>query len=254
MARRNGDLLAAALLAGAGALVVQFAGNVPTRLIFVVPLLLILPGYVVSAAIFGRERIGLPHLLLLSLGLSLSTDVVGAVVLHLLPFGLRSRSWSVFAVCVVWGAGGIAARRRAGTGGRIVLPRPRLGRADAILLLAAVLIAAGAVAFARTPLPAKNVQGFTALWLLPASDAGALHVGVTSAELHGTMYRLEVRTRGGLLYGRRLSLEPGQKWEQTIELPPGALARRSPVMALLYRSDEPRVYRSVRIWLRAGVN
>jgi len=259
MGRRHGDLITAALLAGIGALVVAVVPNVAVRIVFAVPLLLILPGYAVSAAVFGRGRPGVPHLLLLSFGLSLSTAALGGLLLDLLPFGLRSRSWSLFAVCVTWAACGIAVRRRAGSPGSLRLPsRPRLRVWEAILLISAGLIAAGAVAFARTPLPAKNVQGYTALWLLPVSDhdRSMLRLGVTSAELHQSTYRVEVREGQRLLYGRHnLSLQPGQTWQQTIEAPSDPVAGPTAVTARLYRSDDPStVYRRVRVWLKASVS
>jgi uncharacterized membrane protein len=250
VAVRNRDLLIAVALAAAGGAVVVYAEPVALRVVVSMPLLLVLPGYAVAAAIFGTARLGRARRLLLSVGLSLVTAILLALVLYLTPYDLSSRTWSIALVAVVLAASGIAAVRR-GRGpedrapGRTSLRLPRLRLRDALLLLAAAAVASGAVAFARTPLPAKHAQGYTALWLLPG-DRRAVRVGITSGELHATAYRLRLRLGTRLAYERSVSLEPGQRWERIVHLPRSAVAG-TPVTANLFRAGSPQVYRRVRV-------
>jgi hypothetical protein len=120
---------------------------------------------------------------------------------------------------------------------------PRLRLRDALLLLAAAYAATVAVAFARTPLPAKHVQGYTALWLLPGAER-TVRVGITSGELRRSAYRLRLRLGTGLIYARSVSLEPGQRWEQVVRLP-GSPSAGTSVAASLFREGNPHVYRRV---------
>jgi hypothetical protein len=256
--RRNADLLAAVLLATVSAFVVEHTSIVAVRLVFVLPLLLFLPGYATTVATFGRTRLDGAQVVLLSLALSLSTVSLGALVLYLLPWGLRSSAWSLLAASVVWAGCAIAALRRAGTREQrrsVVFGLRRLRARDVVLLVGAAMIAAAAIAVARTPLPAAHAQGYSSLWLLPRSSerASTLDVGVTSGELFRTRYRLVVRSGTRSVYSRRLGLGPGDSWQHTIRLTPsGNNVRRSWVTAFLYRSNDRVPYRRVRVRLTGG--
>jgi hypothetical protein len=255
--QRNADLLAAVSLATVSALVVAHTSIVAIRLVFVLPLLLFLPGYAITVATFGRTRLDGAQVILLSLALSLSTVSLGALVLYLLPWGLRSSSWSLLAASVVWAGCAIAALRRAGTGEQrrsVVFGLRRIRARDVALLVGAAMIAAAAIAFARTPLPAADAQGYSSLWLLPRSPqrASTLEVGVRSEELSRTRFRLVVRSGTRSVYSRRLGLAPGESWQQTIRLTPSGNVRSSWVTAFLYRSNARVPYRSVRVRLTGG--
>ena len=253
MIRRSADLVATAALATIGALVlIVVPGLLPLRIALALPLLLVLPGYSLTAALFPDRTIDWARRLLLSVALSLSLAVVIALVLNDTPFGLRSASWAGALVVVTWAASGIAAARRQPTTTIEPIARlPRLRPRDAAFFLVAVCVLGGAVAFARTPLPAKNVQGYTALWLLPGSRGGTatVRVGVTSGELHPMSYRLLVRVGSRAAYRQRVELQPGDEFEDSVRIGPAASARRAPIEALLYRVDRPRsIYRVARLW------
>ena len=90
----NRDLLvvaAAAPVCAALALAVPVA---PVRILAAVPLCLVLPGYALTAAIFARREISGLQYSLLALALSLSTLVLGSLVLDLSPGGIRSGTWA----------------------------------------------------------------------------------------------------------------------------------------------------------------
>jgi uncharacterized membrane protein len=249
MIRRNGDLLLAGLVAAAAAAVANLVPNVALRTGFALPLVFVTPGYCLTMAVFGAQRLDGARRTVLSLALSVSLAILGALLLDRLPVGLHVTSWTVLLVALTWLAGAAAAGRR-GLQPQTRHARLRLRPADAALLFAAALIAAGAVAFARTPLSAKNAQGYTALWMQPASMAlaPAVRVGIESGELKRVPYRLELRVGSSVLFRRLITLEPGERWEQVVRVRPIQVATDSAIQARLYRVDEgPGVYRLVRL-------
>jgi uncharacterized membrane protein len=254
VSRRHADLAATVAVATIAALVVMLVpGLLPLRVIVALPLLVALPGYSLTAALFPGREIDWPRRLLLSMALSLSLAVVIGLVLNLMPFGLRSASWAAALLFVIWAATLVAVARRRRKG--LIGPAARVRRVrlrDAAFLLVAACVLAGAVAFARTPLPAKKTQGYTALWLLPGSgrETASVRVGVASGELNPMTYRLVVRVGSRVVHERRLfRLEPGAEVDETLHLGAAASARRVPIEALLYREDDPQsIYRVVRLW------
>jgi hypothetical protein len=253
MRRGNLDLLAAAVLAAVSAAVIVFVPELPVRTLFALPLLFVLPGLSLTAALFPGNRLDVPRRLLLQLGLSLTSAILGALVLDL-TFGLRRTSWAVLLAVVTCTAAAIAALRQSGRarGGLTVrLPGP----VNAVLIGIAVVVAAAAVAFGRTPLAAKNVVGYTALSILPArgstAASEAVRVEVTSGELQPLTYRLELYSGPQLVDVRKLTLAPGQDWQARFRLGSKRIGGRPWIRALLYRAGRPHaVYRSARI--RAG--
>ncbi|MEK6276808.1 MAG: DUF1616 domain-containing protein [Actinomycetota bacterium] len=256
--RGHQDLAVAAAAAVTCAL---FALLVPfelVRLAVAVPLALLLPGYAISAAAFGPRPPGPVRLLALSLGLSLITLVLGTLVLNYAPGGLRAGSWAALLVLVVLvGCVVAAVRRGEAPSGRFRWPRPRLTRSEGGLLLGAALAFAAAGVISSTALPAKNAEGYTRLWMLPASgaEASGVRVGVINQEHDTVAYRLEVQLghrRNPVV--RRFFLQPGQK--RRVQIPVGGLptpAKPVPVTALLFRRADPdTAYRRVTGWTRGA--
>ena len=173
-----------------GALAIEHAPYVYLHLACAVLLLSVLPGYAIAQALFAGRPRSLSQLSVLSIGLSLSVSILTALVLSLATNGLRTGSWLTVVVVIVLGADWAALRRRASvepeaTGTAAVpLVRVRLRVRDVILLVVAAAVVVGALLFARTPLPAKNVQGFTALSIVQTSTRTppTVRVAVTSEE------------------------------------------------------------------------
>jgi uncharacterized membrane protein len=243
--RRNADLVLAGVLAAAAGYVVLETHSVVLRTAFALPLLLFLPGYTLTAVLFVRQRLDAPRRLLLSISLSLALAIAGALVLDLTSSGLRARNWTLLLFELTTWAVAFAALRRHGLR-RERLTFPRLRLLDAVLFALAAVVVGGAVALARTPLPAKNAVGYTALWIEPSRDGWSLTVGATSAELRPTSYRLELRAAKAPFLTRSLRLAPGQRWQEVVRLP--QRLRTRPVHALLYLGSKPTVpYRSVAL-------
>jgi uncharacterized membrane protein len=252
MMRRQADLAAAVVTAAVAAQVVSLVPDLhPLKIALSLLLLLFLPGYSLTAALFPPGALEPARRLLLSVALSIALAVVIGLVLNLMPFGLRLTSWAIALVVVITGACAVAAFRRRARPASAPVRISRPSAASIGLLIAATAILGAAVAFARTPLAAKKVQGYTALWLLPTRDSApsAVRVGLASAELDTTNYRLVILLKGRPTYVRRLVLHPGRRFVQTVDLGKSAALPHIRVEALLYRQQDPQsIYRDVSFW------
>jgi hypothetical protein len=218
-------------------------------LIAAIPLALVLPGYVLTAAIFGRSGPDAPRQALLTLALSLAVLVLGSLLLNYMPGGIRALSWGILLLVVVLASARLAAIRRRPPR-KSSRPRRRLSPAplDAALFAVGGLAAVGAIVVAQIPVTASNADGFTALWMLPSQDGERARVGISSNEQEPTSYRLYVRTEPDSGVVKRFTLEPGEEQRFKFALDPDLAGRR--VTASLYRDEKPqRVYRRVTSWL-----
>ena len=87
--------------------------NVPGR-ILTLPLVLVLPGYALIAAMFPKQALGGAERAVFSLGLSLVIVILGGLVLNWTSFGLHASSWAVLLACITLGASAVALIRRRG--------------------------------------------------------------------------------------------------------------------------------------------
>lgn len=250
--RGHRDLKLASAAAVLCALVAALVPWEIVRLVAALPLTLFLPGYAIVAAAFGSRELALPKRIVLSVATSLMALVLGAFVLNVFPFGLRTASWAVLLPLVVIAASRGAALRREPAGRRqrrrLTLSRP--APASLAIAAVAVLIAAAALVLAQKPLPAKNAVGFSALWMLPTdSREDAVAVGVISNERHPASYRLMVSLGKSQSRTYPVTLDPGEERVYEVDVPPRA-SGRTHVVATLYRKGRPgHVYRRVNSWL-----
>jgi hypothetical protein len=215
------------------------------------PLVLLCPGYALVAAIFAGRLTSWPERVLFSLGLSLAVAILGAAVLNWSPWGLQTGVWVGLFLGVTLAASLFAARRRTDNPERISARRShlRLPLEQWALLGMAGVVTIAAVTLVRMPQPVTGVLGYTILWMTPdtTSDAKGIRLGVSSSELTTKDYRLKVTTGGRLILDwLDITLAPGEKWEQAVDLPQGQPV--GTVEAVLYRLDEPgAVYRRVTL-------
>lgn len=245
--RGQGDLrlvAAAAVLCALPALLIPVDG---VALVFALPLVLLLPGYAITAAAFAKRPLAAPQFLLLSLALSLVTLVLGSLVLNYLG-GIHPLSWALLLLLVIFAACRVAAVRR-GTNGRAVqLPRLRLGGLQAAMLLGAVAAATAALVLSSTAVPADDALGYTQLWILPQpGTAGSrAQVGVRSQQQTSVDYDLRVRIGSDAVLRRSFRLAPGETRLVKLRAPPGTEGT-VPVIATLLRHNRPtKVYRRVK--------
>ena len=249
MSSDNRDLEAVAALAILCAAAVITVPLIAVRAIFAVPLALALPGYALTAAAFARHRISGPQWLMLVPALSLMTLVLGALLLDLLPGGLRIGSWTGLLVIVVLGAAGLAVKRRVHGDAPPRRHFPHIRARDAILLGAGIVSACGALILSRVPLGARNAVGYTTLWMLPNGTprAPAVRIGVISAQQHQAAYRLILRSSTGApaVVATHLVLRPGSQTEFEVPLRPSSSALPTVMTAELYLAGSTTAYRHV---------
>jgi len=224
------------------------------RIVAALPLTLFLPGYAIVAVAFGSSELAPPKRLTLSVGVSLMVLVLGALVLNVFPFGIRTASWAVLLALVVVAACRGAALRRGRPQPRRKSRSPLAGYRPSwgavAMLAAAVVLAGAALVLAQKPLSAKHAEGFTALWMLPTdSREDAVRVGVVSSEQDPASYRLTIEVGKSQSHDYRVDLDPGEEESFEVEVPRAPGSRRH-VVASLYREEKPQhLYRRVTRWL-----
>ena len=231
---------------------------VPIR-ILALPLVLVLPGYALTSAIFLQHAPGIAERLLFSLGLSLVVVILGGLVLNWTPSGLRASSWIVLLTIITLTACIIALKRRRGqniTGSSSSgIGHVSFTFRQGLLLSLAALIACGAVALSIVGASQQPRPGFTQLWILPASGVtnakNTVHLGMNSMELTSMQYRLAINVDGKVVkQWPSIDLQPGKKWEATLVLPQTGHTGTRRVEATLYLTDAPTtIYRDVVLWL-----
>ncbi len=225
--------------------------------ILTLPLVLVLPGYALTCALFPKRALGILECVVFSLALSLVIVILGGLTLNWMPFGLHTRSWSVLLSGITLIASTVALIRRRGQYiSASAWLRVDLGlnfRQGLLLGLAAIVVCgAGAVSYrgaAQQPFP-----GFTQLWILPAGEASTkntIRLGVSNMELTAMEYNLSVNMDGKVVkVWPSIYLKLNEKWEATLVLPQTTHTRTVRVEALLYQTRAPtKIYRHVVLWL-----
>jgi len=273
MFTRNIDLIiatACALATVAVALLVPALA--PIRIVLGLPFILLLPGYVLVAALYPRkgdldsiERVAL------SFGLSIAIVPLIGLAINYSPWGIRLNPILAFVgLFIVMGAGAAAYRRRAIPGEEafainVSLPRwSQVGLVRAAAVLVVVLCSVGfgaAAAFLATS--RASSERFTEFYILgpggraegyprtlELGDSLTVTLGVVNHEGEDAGYRIEA-TVGEKAAGLTdsLRLEDGERWEGPMTLVPSQARNSQEVEFLLYRDGVDEAYRAVHLWV-----
>jgi Protein of unknown function (DUF1616) len=234
--RRNADLAVTAAVTVAAALVTGLiAGGGPglawLRVLAGVPLVLVLPGYALTA--FGlpaRSPRGFSPVLwrgLWTVGLSLAVAVLGGLLLNLTPAGLTRVSWAILLAGVTMLALAVAAwlRNRSpgrGRGRRSSRPTWATAGYTAGYTAAALALAGAATWLAVASGGWQPTPAFAQLWLLPSTTgATTATLGVRSAYPDARAFRLVLKNGTRQEGAWDFTLTPGQTWRRTIPAPAG---------------------------------
>jgi hypothetical protein len=196
------------------------------------PLVLVLPGYAIVAAVFRPSELRPAEMVVLSVALSIATTIFAAILLDAGGVRLKTAPWMGLLALVTL----VAAARGSMSGHARALHRPRvrLLRPELLALAGALVLLTGAAALGFTPLGApKATQGATALWILPAPDGrAAACVGVLSDQTRVTRYtvQLTVAGRPAQRFGP-VTLAPGGRWTRVVGVGLG-----KPVVAAVLRN------------------
>jgi uncharacterized membrane protein len=233
----------AALLLGLLAIKLMMA-----QVVLALLLVFILPGYALTLALLPKGKLGMVERLLLAVGASLATAILGGLVLNQTPWGLQTSSWIVLLSATSLMAGMVAWVRKEQPPLAAATRPIRFTLQQGSLLILAVLVVGVALNLNYRPAPQQGFQGYTLLWMLPAkaSSQDVVRLGVNSKEFTKTTYSLQVKVDGQVAYEwPSIELQPNGQWEDRIKLSSEQLAS-STVEAALYRLDTPEsVYRHV---------
>jgi hypothetical protein len=203
------DLLAAVAWGAAAALVVLVLPDAAAlRVAFGVPLVLVVPGYALAAAVFAGDPPERAALVMWTIALSVAACILVTLALDVAGVRLTGVAFAcALAGTTAAGAAAAALRRRGAAA-------PRLGRVPlrwAAVIAVAAAVFAGLFAALRQPLPNTAVPGYTQLSGLRSPDGG-IRLKVTSAEQARARFRLSVTTGERTLRAVTLDLRPGQSW------------------------------------------
>lgn len=249
------DLVATAAAAALGmTLMLQTAAGDVFRIFFALPLVLLLPGYALTAALVPGPALGLAERVLCSIGLSLAAAALGGLLLNLAPGGLRDVAWAALLGNLTLVASLVALVRRLRLPLAPARVAPPLSQTQALLFGLSAVLVCGAVLVARDGAVQRPTAGFTQLWMQPSGVPGQerVRLGLANMEPGATHYRLELHAGGDLAAAwPAIVLGPDQRWEEEVALPPALPGVTTPLEAVLYRLDAPDTpYR--RVTLREG--
>jgi hypothetical protein len=243
----NSDLAIAILWALLAGLLVVI-GDAPTlvRSVVALPLVFVLPGYVLLEALSPRdagdranERVAL------TIGLSLAVCALGALLLNLFTPGLRASTWTALLGSVtVLGAAAAMTRRDPNVRPALRRPRPRsvIGGCAAATAILAIVVAM-LISHHGAEQQAAG-QRFSQLWMLP--EGGEITVGVHSEEPVARRSTLELAVDGRVKSSWTLALAPNQTWVKHLPRPASAPGQRV-IAELLIPGRAP-----LKVWLWTG--
>jgi uncharacterized membrane protein len=231
-------------------------------IILALPLIFVLPGYILTEAFFHKRSLDTSHRLLLSLALSLAIDILSGLILNVLPGRLQALSWALFLGLLTVVLSLFVAHLRRGA--QLSKAQPlrlhftlstwiSFGSATLVATLVAILV----VLYSAPDVAQQPHPGFTQLWVLPTMQAGnscAVRLGIRSFESTAVTYRITMTTNGAqVATWPSIRLASGEEWDRSVPiiLPTGA--DNVSVEARLYRLDKPQVvYRQAGLTLHAG--
>jgi uncharacterized membrane protein len=265
MRQRSTDLLAAiAITPVAMVAMLVPATPAPVKVILGIVVVLVLPGYAVTAACIPDRslRVRVPEYVCLTLGVSLSITVVGGLLLEAIR-RLDGITWSILLGGITLVASAVALKRRSVVDARHPQPGqfssalPDIGRMlrRGLWLGLVVLMVAGAFAISiNGAVNQQRSQQSTQLWMLPSGTRGPeqrVQVGLTNMQPTTTSYNLEVLASGKpVKQWPSIKLEPDEAWQTTLALPQSGAAPGTTVEAVLYLQQAPSTpYRTVDLRL-----
>jgi uncharacterized membrane protein/LysM repeat protein len=276
MFTRDIDLVVAAACALATVAVVLLGPSLePVRIVLGLPFLLLLPGYVLVAALYPRKGDLDPiESAALSFGLSIAIVPLIGLALNYSPWGIRLNPILAFVgLFIVIGAGAGMYRRwalppREAFAIDVLLPRwcqlawTRVALAVIVVLCligfssAAAFLAAsrgGSESFTEFYVlgPDGTAEGYPQA--LELGDGLTVTLGVVNREGAVASYEIEARVDGqaaGVIDSLRL--EDGERWEKTTTLIPNQAGNSQKVEFLLHKEEMDGVdeaYRAVHLWV-----
>lgn len=234
--------------------------------------ILFVPGYLLHLTIFpSNDRPDIAERLALSIGLSLAQIPLLALALDGAGIPLRLPQIAVAETLLIVGLGLLSwwRRRRLSAERRFTwtisppadLWADRVGRVGVVIIggatALALIVSIGIVALPRpgeffTEFYVLGAQGQAADFprQIVAGEAAQVTIGIINREGEAHTYRVEA-VMGGALIGALESarVEHNRQLERDLNFTPQTVGDTLYVEFLLYRDDDPRPYRTLRLWL-----
>src|SRR5436305_13389283 len=228
-------------------------------IILALPLVFLAPGYLLIELLTQkREHDGITHLLL-SIGLSISIDILGGFLLNVIPIGLTALTWVIFlsALTIACMLLCMVKRRRWQIyGDRKQRDLPT--RYEFPLLTMTIYVVIFAFLYTNNIIIEQQYKGFTQFWLLlddHESHICIIQLGIENREIITTTYQIELKKNNQhAAHWSSITLVPQQRWQGQLPIAISD-AQTTPlsVEADLYRQQEPNsVYRAVRLPLSSS--
>jgi uncharacterized membrane protein len=220
------------------------------------PLIFILPGYTLSIILFHKHPPELPGMFLFSLGLSLTIDILGGLILNMFPQGLQAASWTTLlsALTILFSLGAAYVRRgkQPDRAHRYTFHHPLWG---GVLFIISLVIVILSFQYAIQGAEQQPYPGFTQLWIISATQQHtncAVRLGIRNFEAMSVSYHLVLTIKlqkqlENTTFG--IVLAPLKTWQRSMTM---NWCRAGPVHigVQLYRVDRPGVvYRQVALTL-----
>lgn len=244
-------------------------------------LVLLAPGYAITAALFARrDDLDGVSRAAMSFGLSVAVLPPLALVLDALPWGIRPWPMVLSLSTLVTALSGVAAVRRYRLGASDTTARPglvhlapqsgpaawwwRQPRLRQVGYALSALAAAGTLVWGATgPFSIATTRPLTEFYVLGAAGLAEdypravapeeevqLQVGVTNREGRDERYRIEIHAGGKLLTGvAPFVLADGATWEEPIRYTLATTGDDQQIDILLFSSDRPTPYRQLRLYV-----
>lgn len=228
------------------------------------------PGYVLQAALFVRRReMDAPTRLAVSFGLSVAILPVLALILDVLPWGIRAQPMVIALVVwlTLWSVIAVA-RRWLSSANEVTLP-PRLSLSTARRLISARLLLAigllmcviGGVGW--TLARSRSAPPPTAFYALGADDLAEsfprtttsgqpieIRLGIVNREGATMRYRIEARAgTTQLAQIGPIEVVEDATWQQPLQVTLQQPGDDQPIDLLLYRERDNVPYRQLRLWI-----
>ncbi len=210
-------------------------------MLLALPLLFLIPGYLLTDMLFQKRLPGIAYRMVLSLTMSLCIVLLSGFLLNLLPEGLNARSWSIYlgGLSTLLGLLAMLQRRKV-TLSRTQAWSIRLKFSGFILLELALVIIIVSLHNSAMSITNQPHPGFTQFWLLPSKEVNntwQLKLGVHSNELAPVTYNLIMSVNHTPLKSwPSITLDPEQEWDQSVSLS-AADSNSTYVQAQLYYSN-----------------
>lgn len=225
----------ASLVAVVSVVLVALDAPAAVRTLPAVAQVLVLPGYVLVAALLSSPTPSAVERLVMSVGGSIVIAILGGLALAWSNVGLTPLSWAVLLALITL-IGSAAAWRLRSHADRAAasLVLPRLRGMDALALTIAAMAVVGIIVGTRVLAADAEAPPPAQLWMVPPSETSAIaHLGVRAG--NSGEYVVRLTSAGNLLEEFTLSLTGEETWQRGVEFTPSV--RERPIVARLYDAD-----------------